>query len=102
MHGKRIHNIGGDVKMFRGGIAVLAILIGSATGAMAQAQPKPLPNPFDALFQGTPEEQAACAPDSTRFCKALEPNQLAVLGCLQQNRAKLSAACRRVLQSHGQ
>jgi hypothetical protein len=88
--------------MVRGGIAVLAILIGSATGAMAQAQPKPLPNPFDALFQGTPEEQAACAPDSTRFCKALEPNQLAVLGCLQRNRTKLSGPCRRVLESHGQ
>ena len=89
--------------MVRGGIAVLAILIGSATGVMAQGQTvKPLPNPFDALFQGTPEEQAACAPDSTRYCKALEPNQLAVLGCLQRNRAKIAVACRRVLESHGQ
>ena len=87
--------------MVRGGLAVLAILIGSVTGAVAQAQ-KPPPNPFDALFQGTPEEQAACAPDSNRYCKALEPNQLAVLGCLQQNRAKLSGACRRVLERHGQ
>ena len=79
--------------MVRGGLAVLVILIGSATGALAQQQPKPLPNPFDALFQGTPEEQAACAPDS---------NQLAVLGCLQRNRPKISNACRRVLERHGQ
>ena len=50
--------------MVRGGLAALAILIGSATGALAQGQPKPPPNPFDALFQGTPEEQAACSPDS--------------------------------------
>jgi len=92
--------------MVRGGMAVLAILIGSATGAMAQAPtqkpPAPFPNLFDSLFQGTPEEQAACAPDSTKFCKALEPNQLAVLGCLQRNRTKISVACRRVLESHGQ
>ncbi|MBZ0146311.1 MAG: hypothetical protein K8F62_02050 [Pseudorhodoplanes sp.] len=89
--------------MVRGGLAVMTILIGSATGAMAQASTqKPLPNPFDALFQGTPEEQAACAPDSNRYCQALEPNQLAVLGCLQRNRTKISVACRRVLESHGQ
>lgn len=88
--------------MVRGGLAALAILIGSATGALAQQQPKPLPNPFDALFQGTPEEQAACAPDSNRFCRELEPNQLAVLGCLQRNRPKISTSCRRVLERHGQ
>ncbi len=89
--------------MVRGGSAVLAILIGSATWALAQAPAqKPLPNPFDALFQGTPEEQAACAPDSDKFCRELEPNQLAVLGCLQRNRTKISVACRRVLERHGQ
>ena len=87
--------------MVRSGLAVLAILIGSATCVSAQGQ-KPPPNPFDALFQGTPEEQAACAPDSGKFCRALEPNQLAVLGCLQRNRAKLTVACRRVLERHGQ
>jgi hypothetical protein len=89
--------------MVRSGLTVMAILIGSATCALAQTSTqKPPPNPFDALFQGTPEEQVACAPDSNKFCRALEPNQLAVLGCLQRNRTKISVACRRVLERHGQ
>lgn len=89
--------------MVRTGLVVMAIFVGSATGAMAQGSTQKLPpNPFDALFQGTPEEQAACAPDSNKFCRALEPNQLAVLGCLQRNRTKISVACRRVLERNGQ
>jgi hypothetical protein len=89
--------------MVRCGMAVVAILIGSATCALAQTSTqKPPPNPFDALFQGTPEEQAACAPDSSRYCREFEPDSLRVLGCLQRNRTKISVACRRVLERHGQ
>jgi hypothetical protein len=89
--------------MVRGCMAVLAILISLATGAMAQAPAqKPFPSLFDSLFQGTPEEQAACRPDSTKFCRDAEPDALRVLACLQRNRAKISAPCRRVLESHGQ
>jgi hypothetical protein len=33
----------------------------------------------------------------------VNPNDvLGILGCLQQNRPKISAACREVLASHGQ
>jgi hypothetical protein len=86
--------------MFRGVVAVLAILFLFATDAMAQ---KPgFPSPFPDPFQGTPAEQAACAPDSSRFCKDAEPDSLRVLACLQRNKAKISVACRKVLESHGQ
>ena len=51
--------------------------------------------------QGTPAEQAACRPDTRKLCRDLVGNEMAVLACLQQNRAKLSRACREVLERHG-
>jgi hypothetical protein len=61
----------------------------------------PLPLPFP-NFQGTPEEQAACRPDVDRFCREAVPDTFRVLACLQSERARISAPCRRVLESHGQ
>ena len=83
--------------------AVLVITFGAAP-AWAQARPQPLqlPNPFQEMFKGTPQEQAACAPDADKFCKAMGSDELRVLGCLQRNRQQISVACRRVLESHGQ
>jgi hypothetical protein len=52
--------------------------------------------------QGTPQEEVACRPDVTRFCRAVAPDPGRVLACLQANRARLSRACRTVLQNHGQ
>lgn len=93
-------------KTLTGVAGLTAILICFATGALAQApsqQPAPaFPPPFQNLFQGTPEEQAACRPDSNRFCRAEEPDPFRVLACLRRNRTEISAACRRVLESHGQ
>jgi hypothetical protein len=93
--------------MVRGGMAGLAtiLLVSVATGALAQApseKPAPFPSPFQSLFEGTPEEQAACRPDSSKFCRDAEPDTFRVLACLQRNRTKISVACRRVLESHGQ
>jgi hypothetical protein len=51
--------------------------------------------------QGTPQEQAACRPDTRKLCRDLVGNDMAVLSCLQQNRAKLSRTCRDVLERHG-
>ncbi len=54
-------------------------------------------------MRGTPEEQRACTRDAQRFCRELiAQGDLAVLGCFQQNRAKISRACDAVLRSHGQ
>ena len=84
--------------------AAVMLISCSATPALAQAQSQPLqlPNPFQGLFKGTPQEQAACAPDADKFCKNMGSDELRVLGCLQRNRQQISAACRRVLESHGQ
>ena len=46
--------------------------------------------------------QDACARDASRFCRAhLNDGDMAVLACLQQNRARLSKACQATLASHG-
>ena len=54
------------------------------------------------LLQGTPEEQAACAPDSTKFCRDFIPDTFRVLACLQEHRKQLRRVCLKVLEDHGQ
>jgi hypothetical protein len=56
------------------------------------------------LLQGTPQEQAACRPDVRKFCYAIAPGSNAgdFLACLQAHRSRLAAACRALLESHGQ
>jgi len=45
----------------------------------------------------------ACARDVSRFCRAhMSEGDQVVLACLQQNRAKLSKGCAKVLTDHGQ
>jgi hypothetical protein len=52
---------------------------------------------------GTDQEQQACARDVSRFCrKLMDQGDFVILACLQQNRPRLSAACRQVLTNHGQ
>jgi hypothetical protein len=52
---------------------------------------------------GTAEEQRACAPDVSRYCRAvMNDGDLTILGCLKANRAKISKKCDAVLVSHGQ
>jgi hypothetical protein len=88
----------GEAVVLHKAVVVLGVLLG--LGAVAHAQnrlPLPFPN-----FEGTPEEQAACKPDSQRYCKESMPDTFLVLACLQKNRTKISAACQKVLASHGQ
>ena len=55
------------------------------------------------MSRGSPEEQRACSRDAQRFCReVIAQGDLAVLGCFQQNRAKISRACDAVLRGHGQ
>ena len=45
----------------------------------------------------------ACGGDSRRMCtKAFPGGDMAVLGCLQQNKARLSGSCRKFLTGIGQ
>ena len=66
-------------------------LVGGASPTVAQSQQ-----------QGTPQERAACAPAVRKFCKSANEDTMRVLACLQANRAKIGAACNKVLVSHGQ
>jgi hypothetical protein len=54
-----------------------------------------------AQHSGTPQEQNACSRDASRFCRKDLGNDNAVQSCLQQNRSRLSASCRKVFESHG-
>ncbi len=46
--------------------------------------------------------QDACARDASRFCRAYtQQGDMAVLACLQQNRARISRGCDALLKSHG-
>ena len=54
-------------------------------------------------YSGTAQEQAACRHDVIRHCRTVaNQNEFVILACLQQNRPRLSVACRTVLRSHGQ
>ena len=52
---------------------------------------------------GTPEDRAACTASVKRYCtSAIQGGDMAVLGCLQQNRPRLTKACQMVLVKYGQ
>jgi hypothetical protein len=50
---------------------------------------------------GTPQEQQACSRDASRFCRKQLNDDMAVQGCLQQHREKLSRPCKKVFENHG-
>jgi len=94
-----------SVIMFRTPALTMALALAGSTAASAQfpAQPAPAQIPMTA---GDDKERAACHPDVIKFCQSqLQINSsdtLGILGCLQTNRANVSAACQQVLSSHGQ
>jgi hypothetical protein len=89
-------------KMFRKVALLTAALAVWVMPALAQSPLPPLPFPPLPMPQGSPEERAACAPDVHKFCGSDLQDTMRVLACLQANRPKISAACNRVLVSHGQ
>jgi len=80
---------------------LVLVLISMASVAAAQQRPAPLPLPLP-MPQGTPEEEAACKPDVRRYCADLGEDQFRILSCLQKERTKISKACLKVLENHGQ
>jgi hypothetical protein len=54
------------------------------------------------IFEGTPQEQAACAADVRRYCRDEIPDTFEVLACLKAEREKISRRCQQVLLMHGQ
>jgi hypothetical protein len=80
--------------------AALALIQIASGTALAVDDKKTTPS--GGFLQGTPEEQAACAPDSTKFCRDFIPDSLRVLACLQEHRKSLRRVCLKVLEDHGQ
>jgi hypothetical protein len=51
---------------------------------------------------GSKQEQDACSRDVNRYCrKVIDQGDMAILSCLQQNRHRLTEACRKVLAESG-
>ena len=81
----------------------IIVLIQILSVAAYAAEENKLPGPQSLNpFQGTPEEQAACAPDATSFCKDAVPDTFRVLACLKENRQRIRKVCLKVLEDHGQ
>lgn len=51
-----------------------------------------------ALAQGTPQQRAACRPDVVKFCKGKGEDPGVLLGCLEENKDKISDKCRKVIE----
>lgn len=68
-------------------IAMIAAIIAS-TPALAQQAP-------------TRAEQLACRSDAQKFCREQIGNPPQMNACLKSNKAKLSEACRSVVESRG-
>jgi hypothetical protein len=53
--------------------------------------------PLAAFAQGTPQQRAACRPDVVKFCKGKGDDPGVLLQCLEDNKDKISAKCRKVI-----
>ena len=51
-----------------------------------------------AFAQGTPQQRAACRPDVVKFCKGKGEDPGILLGCLEENKDKISDKCRKVIE----
>jgi hypothetical protein len=84
-------------------LGVIVIAVGLTTSpAAAQQQQGGVFDFFSNLMKGTPEEEAACRPDVEKFCRDAEPDTFRVLGCLKEQRRRISKKCLAVLENHGQ
>jgi hypothetical protein len=84
--------------------AMTVMFVVLATSALAQGtNPNNAPPPsMPGILEGSPQEQAACAPDVHKFCHDEIPDTFAVLACLKRERAKIGKSCQQVLINHGQ
>ena len=84
------------------GVIVVAAGLMSSPAAAQQQQQGGFFDFFSNLMKGTPEEEAACGPDVEKYCHDAEPDTFRVLGCLKDQRRRISKKCLAVLESHGQ
>ena len=69
-------------------IGISVILAAAASPALSQSGP-------------SREEQLACRSDAGKFCAEHIGKPPEMNACLRENKAKLSEACRKVVESHG-
>jgi hypothetical protein len=69
-------------------VLAAALAIAASHGAMAQSPP-------------TQAEQAACRGDGMKFCSSAVGKPAEMNACLRANKAKLSDACKKVVEARG-
>jgi hypothetical protein len=74
--------------------SVMLPLLG--TVALAQQQ-----QPQQQQENGTAAERMACTADYQKFCAGVSPGDGRALACLSKQKAKLSPACRAVIDKRG-
>jgi hypothetical protein len=82
------------MRLARSLLVALALVACPAAGEAQQGSP--------VGSRGSQEDQRACTPDARRLCREYVGDDMAVLACFKQQAAKLSRACRAVLERHGQ
>ena len=82
------------------GVIVVAAGLMSSPAAAQQQQQGGFFDFFSNLMKGTPEEEAACCLDVEKYCHDAEPDTFRVLGCLKDQRRRISKKCLAVLESH--
>lgn len=83
-------------------LGVIVVAAGLMSSPAAAQQQGGFFDFFSNLMKGTPEEEAACRPDVEKYCHDAEPDTFRVLGCLKDQRRRISKKCLAVLESHGQ
>jgi Cysteine rich repeat len=78
----------------------LSALLASATLAVALLTATAF-LPASAQSGPSPQEQMACRSDAGKFCAEHVGKPPQMNACLRENKAKLSEACRKVVESHG-
>jgi hypothetical protein len=71
-------------------VVAAALVMSLAAGSLAQAQSGP-----------TAQEQMACRSDAGKFCAEHIGKPPQMNACLKANKANLSEACRKVVESRG-
>ena len=66
----------------------LVVLIAAGSSASAQSEP-------------SPQEKMACRSDASAFCAEHIGKPPQMNACLRENKAKLTTACRKVIEDHG-
>jgi hypothetical protein len=77
-----------NTNTFKSAALTLAVLIAGIAQASAQSGP-------------SMQEKMACRADAEAFCSQFVGKAPQMRACLEQNKAKLSAPCRTVVEAHG-